>query len=200
MIEQETTVDATLVYQLRKQTNAPVVECKKALIESNGDLNKASDILRQRGVILASRKIGRETSEGLVESYIHLGGKVGVLVEVNCETDFVAKTDDFKALCKDICLQIAAANPLAVSRDQISQELIDKEKEIAQAQAAGKNEFAAKKIVEGKLNKYFTEVCLLDQNFVKDPSKTIKQIVDEKIASLGENIVIRRFSRFRVNE
>lgn len=174
------------------------MDCKKALSEANGDLDQAETILRKKGVASAAKKAGRAANQGLVECYIHLGGKVGVLIEVNCETDFVAKTDEFKTLCRDLCLQIAASSPIAVSRDQVPEEELAKERDIAASQAAGKPPAAIQKIVEGKLEKYFSQFCLLDQPFVKNPDRTVKDILTERIAKLGENIVVRRFIRYQV--
>ncbi len=193
-------ITAKQVGELRGQTGAGLMDCKKALTEANGDLEVATTILRKKGIATASKKAGRATSEGLVESYIHLGGKVGVLIEVNCETDFVAKTDDFKSFVKDLCLHIAAVNPVCVSRDQVPAELIEKEREIAMSQAEGKPPAAVQKIVEGKLNKYYSTACMLDQPFVKDGEKTVQDILTDKITKLGENMQINRFSRFQIGE
>lgn len=189
-----------MISELREKTGAGLLDVKKALDESQGNMEQAETLLRKKGVASAAKKAGRSTSEGLVESYIHLGGKVGVLVEVNCETDFVAKTDDFKAFCRDICLQIAAANPTYVRREDVPEAELAKERDIATAQLAGKPPAAIQKIVEGKLEKYFQQVVLLDQPFVKDPKgeKTIKDLLTEKIAKLGENMQIRRFARFQL--
>jgi len=176
------------------------MDCKKALTEAEGDIEVAVTILRKKGMASASKKAGRATSEGLIESYIHLGGKVGVLVEVNCETDFVAKTDDFKAFVKDICLHVAAASPVCVGRDEVPLDLIEKEREIAVSQAEGKPPAAVQKIVEGKLNKYYSTACLLEQPFVKDADKTVEQVLKEKIVALGENMQINRFVRFQIGE
>jgi len=193
-------ITAKQVAELRGQTGAGLMDCKKALTESDGDLEKAVTILRKKGMASASKKAGRATSEGLIESYIHLGGKVGVLIEVNCETDFVAKTDDFKAFVKDLCLHIAAVNPICISREQVPAELIEKEREIAASQAEGKPPAAIQKIVEGKLNKYYASACLLDQPFVKDGDKTVQDILNEQISKLGENMQINRFARFQIGE
>jgi len=189
-----------MISELREKTGAGLLDVKKALDEAQGNMEQAETLLRKKGVASAAKKAGRSTSEGLVESYIHLGGKVGVLVEVNCETDFVAKTDDFKAFCRDICLQIAAANPTYVRREDVPEFELAKERDIAAAQLAGKPPAAIQKIVEGKLEKYYSQVVLLDQPFVKDPKgeKTIKDLLTEKIAKLGENIQIRRFARFQL--
>tara|TARA_B100000212_G_scaffold340565_1_gene321455 strand:- start:2937 stop:3536 length:600 start_codon:yes stop_codon:yes gene_type:complete len=194
------TITAKQVAELRGQTGAGLMDCKKALTESEGDLEKAVTILRKKGMASASKKAGRATSEGLIESYIHLGGKVGVLIEVNCETDFVAKTDDFKSFVKDLCLHVAAVNPICISRDEVPADLIEKEREIAASQAEGKPPAAVQKIVEGKLNKYFATACLLDQPFVKDGEKSVQDILNEQISKLGENMQINRFSRFQIGE
>ena len=191
-------ITAKQVAELRGQTGAGLMDCKKALTESEGDLEKAITILRKKGMASASKKAGRATSEGLIESYIHLGGKVGVLIEVNCETDFVAKTDDFKSFVKD--LHVAAVNPICISRDEVPADVIEKEREIAASQAEGKPPAAVQKIVEGKLNKYFATACLLDQPFVKDGAKLVQDILNEQISKLGENMQINRFSRFQIGE
>lgn len=187
-----------MVGELRESTGAGLMDCKKALVETAGDFDKAVEILRKKGVASAAKKAGREAAEGLVESYIHLGGKVGVMIELNCETDFVAKTDDFKQLAKDIAMHVAAVNPVCVSREQIDPALIEKERQIAAAQAEGKPANAVEKIVEGKLDKFLAESCLLEQSFVKNPDKTVKDIVTEAISRLGENIIVRRFARFQI--
>jgi elongation factor Ts len=191
-------ITATLVATLREKTGAGMMDCKKALVEANGELEQAETILRKKGVASAAKKAGRAANQGLVESYIHLGGKIGVMIEVNCETDFVAKTDDFKQFCRDLCMQIAAASPLYVSRDQVPEAELAKEKEIATAQVAGKPPAAIQKIVEGKLEKYFQQICLLDQPFVKQPEVSIKDLLTQKIAKLGENMIIRRFVRYQL--
>jgi elongation factor Ts len=191
-------VTATQVAELREKTGAGLLDCKKALDEAQGNQEQAETILRKKGVASAAKKAGRSTSDGLVEAYIHVGGKVGVLVEVNCETDFVAKTDDFKTFCRDICLQIAAANPTYVRREEVPETELAKERDIAAAQLAGKPPAAVQKIVEGKIEKYYSQVCLLDQPFVKVPEKTIKDLLTEKVAKMGENIQIRRFVRFQL--
>lgn len=193
-------ITAKQVAELRGQTGAGLMDCKRALTESEGDLEKAITILRKKGMASASKKAGRATSEGLIESYIHLGGKVGVLIEVNCETDFVAKTDDFKSFVKDLCLHVAAVNPICISRDEVPADLLEKEREIAASQAEGKPPAAVQKIVEGKLNKYFATACLLDQPFVKDGEKSVQDILNEQISKLGENMQINRFSRFQIGE
>jgi elongation factor Ts len=193
-------VSPTLVKQLREKTNAGMMDCKKALVEAGGDLEKAEDILRKKGIASASKKASRSVKEGVVASYIHLQGKVGVLVEVNCETDFVAKNDIFRELVKDLTLHIAAAHPIYVVRDEVPEAVIEREREIYQEQVKGKPANVVEKIVDGKLEKFYGSVCLLDQAFIKDPDKTIKDLVASKIAELGENIVIRRFARFAVGE
>ena len=196
-----TTISADRVKELREKTGAGMMECKKALTESKGDFEKAIDCLRQKGLATAAKKAGRSASEGLVSSYIHMD-KIGVLLEVNCETDFVAKTDDFKGLVKDIALHIAAANPSYLSHEDVPQDIIEREKDIYKAQVANKPPQVVEKIVEGKLDKFFGDMCLLEQAFVKDPEQKlkIKELVTEKIAKLGENIVIRRFVRFQLGE
>jgi elongation factor Ts len=193
-------VNPALVKQLREKTNAGMMDCKKALVETDGDLEKAEDLLRKKGIASASKKASRSAKEGIVASYIHLQGKVGVLVEVNCETDFVAKNEIFREFVKDITLHIAAAHPICVSRDQVSSDVIEHEREIYRAQVQGKPANVVDKIVEGKLDKFFGSVCLLDQAFIKNPDQSIRDLVSAKIAELGENIVIRRFSRYAVGE
>jgi len=191
-------ISASMVAELREKTGAGLLDCKKALDEAKGSMEQAETILRKKGVASAAKKAGRSTSDGLIHSYIHVGGKVGVLVEINCETDFVAKTDDFKTFCQDVCLQIAAANPSFVRREDVPEADLAKERDIAAAQVQGKPPAAVQKIVEGKLEKYYSQVCLLDQPFVKDPEKAIKDVLTEKIAKLGENMQIRRFARFQL--
>ena len=191
-------ITAQMVNELRGQTGAGLLDCKKALTEANGNFEEATTILRKKGAASAAKKADRTAKEGLIESYIHVGGKVGVLIEVNCETDFVARNDEFRAFVKDLCLQIAAANPAYVSRDQVPEADVAKEREIAAAQVAGKPPAAVQKIVEGKIEKYYSTVCLVDQPFVKLPDKTVKDMVTEKIAKIGENIQIRRFVRFQL--
>ncbi len=194
-------ITAEVVKELREKTGAGMMDCKKALAENNGDLEKAVDYLRQKGLASAAKKATRTASQGLINSYIHMD-KIGVLAEINCETDFVAKTDDFKILVKDVLLHIAAANPSYVSREDVPADVLEKEKEIYRAQVTNKPPQVVEKIVEGKLEKFFSEQCLLDQAFVKDPEQKIKikDIVTEKIAKLGENIIIRRFVRFQLGE
>lgn len=196
-----TTISSELVKDLREKTGAGMMECKKALTDSNGDFEKALDLLRQRGLASASKKAGRIASEGLIGSYIHMG-KIGTMVEVNCETDFVARTDDFKELVKDIAMHIAAATPFYLSRDKVPQDIIEREKEIYRAQVIDKPPHVVDKIIEGKLEKFYTDTCLIEQIFIKDPEqkKRINDIVTEKITKLGENIVIKRFVRFQLGE
>ncbi|MGF1531476.1 MAG: translation elongation factor Ts [Puniceicoccaceae bacterium] len=191
-------INAKMVGDLRSKTGAGLMDCKRALVEANGDFEEATNILRKKGVASAEKKAGRDASEGLVESYIHLGGKVGVLVELNCETDFVAKNEGFHTLARDIAMHIAAVSPSYVSREDVPEDLVAKEAEIAAAQAEGKPPQAIQKIVEGKLEKYFATVCLLEQPFVKNSEQSVKEILTENIAKLGENIVVKRFSRFQI--
>ena len=195
-----TDINPQLVKQLREKTNAGMMDCKRALAEAEGDLAKAETILRTKGIASASKKASRATKEGIVASYIHLQGKVGVLVEVNCETDFVAKNENFRGFVKDITLHIAAAHPLYVSRGDVPGKLIEAEREIYKAQVKGKPANVTEKIVDGKLDKFYSTVCLLEQGFIKNPDVTIKDLLNGKIAELGENIVIRRFPRYLVGE
>jgi len=192
------TITAQMVNDLRTATGAGLLDCKKALTEANGNVEEATTILRKKGAASAAKKADRATNQGLIESYIHVGGKVGVLLEVNCETDFVARNEDFKAFCRDLCLQIAAASPLYVGRDQVPEEDLAKEREIAAAQVQGKPPAAVQKIVEGKLEKFYSTICLLDQPFVKEPEKTVKDMLTERISKIGENIQIRRFTRYQL--
>ncbi len=193
-----TPITAQMVSELREKTGAGLLDCKKALTEANANMDEAITILRKKGAASAAKKADRTTKEGLIESYIHVGGKVGVMLEVNCETDFVARNDEFRAFCKDVCLQIAAANPLFVAREEVPEADLTKEREIAVAQVQGKPPAAVQKIVEGKLEKFFSTVCLLDQPFVKLPEKSVKEILTEKIAKMGENIQVRRFTRYQL--
>jgi elongation factor Ts len=192
------TVTAQMVSNLREKTGAGLLDCKKALTDADGNVDDAITILRKKGAATAAKKSDRATNSGLVESYIHLGGKVGVLIEVGCETDFVARNDEFKVFVRDLCLQIAAASPLYVARTDVPEAEIQKERDIAVAQVQGKPPAAVQKIVEGKLEKYFSTISLLDQPFVKIPEKTVKEVLTEKIAKIGENIQIRRFVRFQL--
>jgi elongation factor Ts len=187
-----------MVAELREQTGAGLLDCKKALTESNGNVEEAITILRKKGAASAAKKSDRLTKEGIIESYIHVGGKVGVMIEVNCETDFVARNEDFRLFVRDLCLQIAAASPKYVSRDQVTEAELAHERDIAAAQVQGKPPAAVQKIVEGKLDKYYSTVCLLDQPFVKLPEKTVKEIITEQVAKIGENIQVRRFVRYQV--
>lgn len=191
-------ITAQTVAALREKTGAGLLDCQKALKEANGNIEEAETIIRKKLGNKITKIQGRNTKEGLVESYIHLGGKVGVLLEVNCETDFVARNDAFKVFVKDLCLQVAAANPLYVSRDQVPEADLAKERDIASAAAAGKPPAALQKIVEGKLENFFSTVCLLDQPFVKQGEKSIKELLNDQIAKTGENIVVRRFARFQL--
>ena len=195
-------VTAEMVKELREKTNAGMMDCKKALAESDGDFEKAVEFLRLKGLATAQKRAGRATSQGLVHSYIHAGGKLGVLVEVNCETDFVAKNESFVEFVKDIAMQVAASNPVCVAPEELPEDLLNKEREIYRQQAleSGKPEKVVDKIVDGKLQKYKTEVCLLEQAFVKDPDKKVKDLLNETIASIGENINIRRFTRYQLGE
>ncbi len=195
-----TVINANMVSELRKKTGAGLMDCKKALVESGGELEAAATILRKKGIASADKKAGRSTQEGLIETYIHVGGKVGVMIEINCETDFVAKTDDFKSLARDICLHIAASSPQYVRREEVAEEVLQSEREIAAAQAEGKPAHAIEKIVEGKLEKYYAGVCLLDQPFVKNPDQSINELIKETVGKLGENIVVSRFARFQIGE
>ena len=194
------TITAQQVKELREQTGAGMMECKKALAEAEGDLSKAVIILRERGLSTANKKADRETREGVVGQYIHTGGKLGVLVEVNCETDFVARTDEFQELVRDIAMHIAASNPSHVRREDVEQGELEGEKDIYrnQALAAGKPEKVVDQIVEGKLNKYYAEVCLYSQPFVKDPEVTVEEVIKSRIATLKENISVKRFVRYKV--
>ncbi|WP_456465827.1 translation elongation factor Ts [Desulfurobacterium sp.] len=195
-------ITTQMIKELREKTGAGIVDCKKALQEAEGNMEKAIEILRKKGAAKAAKKADRATAEGIVVSYIHAGGKVGALVEINCETDFVARTDDFKALGHEIAMQVAAMKPKYVSREEVPAEMIEKEKEILkeQAVAEGKPEHIVEKIVEGRLNKFYSENCLLDQPWIKDDSKTIGDLIKEYITKLGENIKVKRFCRFGVGE
>ncbi len=193
-------ISPSLVKELREKTNAGMMDCKRALDEAAGDLVKAEEILRKKGIASAGKKSSRVAKEGIVASYIHLQGKVGVLVEINCETDFVAKNEIFREFVKDITLHIAAAHPLYVSREQVQDKLILAEREIFAAQVVGKPANIVDKIVDGKIDKFFSTVCLLEQAFIKNPDLTIKDLVHSKISELGENIVIRRFTRYMIGE
>ena len=197
-----TTITASQVQELRQRTGVGMMECKKALEETGGDLEAAIDLLRTRGQAKAAKKAGRETGEGLVESYVHLGGKIGVLIEVDCETDFVAKTPAFRELARSLAMQVAAAAPLAVSREGLDPEVVEREMSIyrQQAEDSGKPPEIVEKIATGKLEKWYQEVCLLDQAYIKDPDRKVSDVVNEAVQRLGENIVVRRFTRFEVGE
>jgi elongation factor Ts len=191
-----------LVKELREKTGAGILDCQKALQENGDDIDKAVDYLRQKGLAAAQKKAGRETNQGLIHAYIHMGGKIGVLIEVNCETDFVARNEEFKAFVNDLALQVAAAKPLYVRRDDVPSATIDKERSIYEGQAKemGKPPAAWPKIVEGKLEKFYQESCLMEQAFIKDPAITVKDLLAQKIAKIGENMNIRRFTRFQLGE
>ncbi|TLD69019.1 translation elongation factor Ts [Phragmitibacter flavus] len=191
-------ITAELVNNLRKKTNAGMMDCKKALKEANGDLEEAATILRKKGILKAGTKADREAKEGIISSYIHMAGRVGVLIEVNCETDFVAKNENFQNFVKDLTLHIAAANPPYLQREDIPADLVAKEKEIAGDQIQGKPANVVEKIVEGKINKFYADNCLLEQAFIKDDKLSISDLIKTKIAELGENIVVRRFTRYAV--
>lgn len=195
-------ITAQMVKELREKTNAGMMDCKKALAETGGDMEKAADWLRQKGLSVAAKRAGKEASEGQIMSYIHAGGKLGVLVEVNCETDFTGKTDEFTQFAKDLAMQIAATNPLCVSPDDMPAEVLEREREIYKGQALdqGKPEKIVDKIVEGKLKKFYEENCLLQQPFVKDTDKKVEDLLNEMRAKTGENVMIRRFARFQLGE
>lgn len=195
-------ITASMVKELRESTGSGMMDCKKALQETGGDIEKAKDYLREKGLAAAAKKAGRIAAEGIVESYIHGNGRIGVLVEVNCETDFVAKTSEFKEFVHDISMQIAASKPEFVSREEVPQDVVDREKRVltAQAQNEGKPEKIIEKMVQGRIDKFFKEICLLEQPFIKDTDISVQQLVTEKIAKIGENISIRRFVRFELGE
>ncbi|BCJ85293.1 translation elongation factor Ts [Effusibacillus dendaii] len=195
-------VSANDVKVLRERTGAGMMDCKKALQDANGDMEKAVEILREKGLAAAAKKAGRIAAEGVVESYIHMGGKIGVLVEVNCETDFVAKTEEFRSFVKDVAMHIAAAKPQYVRREEVPGDVVEKEKEILRAQTLneGKPANIVDKIVEGRIDKFFKDTCLLEQEFVKNPDQTIQELLNEQISKIGENISIRRFARFEMGE
>ena len=193
-------ISPSLVKELREKTNAGMMDCKNALTEAKGDIVAAEDILRKKGIASAGKKASREAKEGIVASYIHLQGKVGVLVEINCETDFVAKNEIFRDFVKDVTLHIAAAHPLYVSREQVPEALLARERDVAAGQVAGKPTNIIEKIVDGKIDKFYSTICLLEQAFIKNPDLSIHDLVKSKIAELGENIIIRRFTRYSVGE
>jgi len=196
------TITAAMVKELREMTGAGMMDCKKALGETEGNIEKAVDFLREKGLAAAAKKAGRIAAEGVVEAYIHGGGRIGVMVEINCETDFVAKTDDFKELARDVAMQIAATNPLFVRREEVDPAVIEHESEVFRAQALneGKPEKIIEKMVAGRIEKYYKEICLMEQSFIKDPDQTISQIINGKISKIGENISIRRFTRYQLGE
>ncbi len=195
-------ITAQMVKELRDSTGAPFIDCKKALEEVSGDLEKALDILKIRGVAKASKKVGRDTPEGIVMSYIHAGGKIGVIIEINCETDFVARNGEFQAFAREVAMQIAASNPRYISKDQIPEAELEREKEVMKAQVleSGKPAEIAQKMVEGKIKKYYEEVCLLNQTYIRDAKLKIEDLLQALIAKIGENIKIRRFVRFQLGE
>ncbi len=195
-------VTAAMVKELRELTGAGMMDCKKALTETEGNIEKAVDFLREKGLAAAAKKAGRVAAEGVVETYVHGGGRIGVMVEINCETDFVAKTDDFKSLAHDIALQIAAKNPMVVRREEVSEEVLEHEREVLRAQALneGKPANIVEKMIVGRIEKYYKEICLMEQEFIKDPDKTISQLINEKIAKIGENITVRRFTVYQLGE
>jgi elongation factor Ts len=197
-----TAISAAMVKDLREKTGAGIMDCKEALTECDGDLEKAVDFLRKKGLATAAKRAGRVLSEGVVQSYIHMDGKLGVMVEVNCETDFVAKNEDFKAFAKNIAMHIAATNPVAIKPEDVPEAIIAREKEIYRAQVLemGKPEHIADKIVDGKMQKFFKESCLLNQDYVRDPDITVSDVLNELIAKIGENITVRRFVRFKIGE
>jgi len=195
-------IAAGAIKELRQRTGVGVMDCKKALMECGGNVDEAIDVLRKKGLAKAAKRAGRETTEGLITSYIHPGGKIGVLVDINCETDFVARTEDFQNLAKDIAMHIAAMNPIAIDRENIPPDVIEKEREILRAEAAAsdKPEKVMDKIVEGRLEKFFTEQCLLEQAYIKNPDITVKELLTETIAKVGENVTVRRFTRYQLGE
>jgi elongation factor Ts len=195
-------ISTSLIKDLREKTGVGMMDCKKALEESNGDTDKAIEYLRKKGIATAKKRGGRTASQGQVQSYIHAGGKIGVLLEVNCETDFSAKTEDFAAFVKDMAMQIAATNPIAIDRDAVPESTLDKEKEIyaTQAKESGKPEKVIDKIVEGKMKKFYSEACLLEQPFVKNTDITVQDLLNELMAKTGENIIVRRFARYQLGE
>jgi elongation factor Ts len=195
-------VSAALVKELREKTGAGIMDCKQALSECDGDMNKALDFLRKKGLATAKKRAGRAALEGVIQSYIHMGGKIGVLVEVNCETDFVAKTDAFIEFAKNIAMQIAATNPVGISAEDVPAEIVEKEKEIYRAQAmeTGKPQQVVEKIAEGKLNKFFKENCLMNQQFIRDTNLTVEDVLNDTVAKTGEKLSIKRFARFQIGE
>ena len=195
-------IKATMVKDLREKTGAPFLDCKNALVETEGNFEKATEILRIKGVAKASKKTTRKTDQGIISSYVHAGGKIGVMLEVNCETDFVARNDEFQNLCREVAMQIAASNPLYVRKEEVSEEEIENEKRILKAEAmeSGKPENIAEKMVAGRINKFFEEICLLEQPYIRDPKIKIVDLVNNLIAKIGENIVVKRFVRYQLGE
>lgn len=195
-------ISAAMVKELREATGSGIMDCKRVLAEAEGDMEKAIELLRKKGLAKAAKRAGRSTSEGIIYSYIHTGAKLGVLVEINCESDFVAKTEDFETFAKDIAMHIAAANPAGLVKEDVDQALVEKEREIYKAQMLeeGKPENIIDKIVDGKVEKFYKEVCLMSQQYVKDPQKTIEDVLKETIGKIGENIQIKRFARFQIGE
>ena len=195
-------IKATMVKELRERTGAPFLDCKNALAETDGDFEKASEVLRIKGVAKASKKITRKTDQGTISSYVHAGGKIGVMLEVNCETDFVARNDEFQNLCREVAMQIAANNPIYVRKEEVSEEEIENERRILKAEAmeSGKPENIAEKMVAGRINKFFEEICLLEQPYIRDPKMKIIDLVNNLIAKIGENIVVKRFVRYQLGE
>lgn len=196
------TITASLVKELRERTGAAMMECKKALAEASGNIDQAIDVLRKQGMARASSKAGREASEGVIHAYIHPGDQVGVLIEVDCETDFVARTDDFRSLVRNLAMQVAATNAQVVDRASVDPKVVERERTILmeQAKASGKPEAILQKIVDGKIEKLYEEICLLEQPYIRDPDRKVKEMVDQAISKLGENIVVRRFAKFRIGE
>ena len=195
-------IKATMVKELREKTGAPFIDCKNALVETDGDFEKASEVLRIKGVAKASKKTTRKTDQGIISSYVHAGGKIGVMLEVNCETDFVARNDEFQNLCREVAMQIAANNPVYVRKEEVSEEEVENEKRILKAEAmqSGKPENIAEKMVAGRINKFFEEICLLEQPYIRDPKMKVIDLVNNLIAKIGENIVVKRFVRYQLGE
>ncbi|MXZ48881.1 MAG: translation elongation factor Ts [Candidatus Dadabacteria bacterium] len=195
-------IKATMVKELREKTGAPFLDCKNALVETDGDFEKASEVLRIKGVAKASKKTTRKTDQGIISSYVHAGGKIGVMLEVNCETDFVARNDEFQNLCREVAMQIAANNPTYVRKEEVSEEEVENERRILKAEAmeSGKPENIAEKMVAGRINKFFEEICLLEQPYIRDPKMKVMDLVNNLIAKIGENIVVKRFVRYQLGE
>lgn len=195
-------IKATMVKELREKTGAPFIDCKNALVETDGDFEKASEVLRIKGVAKASKKTTRKTDQGIISSYVHAGGKIGVMLEVNCETDFVARNDEFQNLCREVAMQIAANNPTYVRKEEVSEEEVENERRILKAEAmeSGKPENIAEKMVAGRINKFFEEICLLEQPYIRDPKMKVVDLVNNLIAKIGENIVVKRFVRYQLGE